>query len=48
VENELGISVAPAEGLSTRRRVDWAATWFAREASARIVIGRDLRVLVVT
>jgi DNA-binding CsgD family transcriptional regulator len=47
VEDELGISVAPAEGLPTRRRADWAALWFASEASARIVVGRDLRVLAI-
>jgi len=44
----LGISVTSfAEGLATRRRVDWAALWFGRDASARLVIGRDLRVLVI-
>jgi DNA-binding CsgD family transcriptional regulator len=47
VEDELGISVAPAEGQPTRRRADWAALWFAHDASARIVVSRDLRVLMV-
>jgi len=41
----LGLSIAPiAESLPAGRE-DWAALWFAREPSARLVVTRTLRVL---
>jgi DNA-binding CsgD family transcriptional regulator len=47
VEDELGTSISILEGVASARRVNLAELWLARDPSARLVVARDLSVLMI-
>jgi DNA-binding CsgD family transcriptional regulator len=44
VNDDLGLSPSLAGGDGRRSITDWPALWFAQDAAARLVVGRDLTV----
>ena len=46
MNDDLGLSPSPGEGNVAGASEHWPSLWFSQDAAARLVVGRDLRVLV--